>query len=376
MEKYLIFKIMHSGLSNLVMVYETAIALSLLTNRRLVLCNPNYRGTLDPVDKGGFTFDRFRGKKLPHIKEQTIDEFLNPHGVDIMNYDTFNNNVLNSNRKFSTKRDLISLNQACFTQEPITEDTHNFANGRDIITDPGADLWYLLEYNLSHYSYFFKDKTPQLRDALSIIQYKPIYHYIADEIVKRLGHFNCIHYRMTDHIWQFYNQQTMTQFVHHNVTSVIPTDELLVVCTDEPPDHPEFNLIKSTYKNIIFLDDFIVDYCGDLINQLECINISAWGIVLQLVAKRANIFMGTLGSTFTALIHRFIALDKYREHGYIPEFLYLSDTALVESSPTFKNGRFIDVNRNRYSWNRHSMDVSPDALSWWKEYPECVFSNL
>jgi hypothetical protein len=87
-------------------------------------------------------------------------------------------------------------------------------------------------------------------------------------------------------------------------------------------------------------------------------------LLTQLVASKAQVFAGTLFSTFTALIHRLRALGCRESR-----FLYCYNDFL---SPLVRFDRceFLPVDDGPFSWNRIRYPVSPDAYSWLREWPE------
>ena len=88
------------------------------------------------------------------------------------------------------------------------------------------------------------------------------------------------------------------------------------------------------------------------------------GLVTQLVAARAECFVGTLYSTFSALIQRL--------RGYLnrkPEFLYCYSDWEPELVP-FQLCEFLPLRDGPYSWNRIPYPVCPSVNSWFREWPE------
>ncbi len=87
-------------------------------------------------------------------------------------------------------------------------------------------------------------------------------------------------------------------------------------------------------------------------------------LLTQLVASKARVFAGTLFSTFTALIHRLRGFA-----GQDSGFLYCYNDFL---SPLvrFERCEFLPVDEGPFSWNRVRYPISPDAYSWFREWPE------
>jgi hypothetical protein len=87
-------------------------------------------------------------------------------------------------------------------------------------------------------------------------------------------------------------------------------------------------------------------------------------LMTQLVAERAECFVGTLFSTFTALIQRARGLK-----GRQSEFLYCYSDWDPKFVP-FKYCEFVPVQDGPYSWNRVLYPVCPGVHSWFREWPE------
>ena len=143
-------------------------------------------------------------------------------------------------------------------------------------------------------------------------------------------------------------------------------DDLLVVCTDGSPHDEFFDPIKTYFREVIFLDRYLRENneIRDMMSQLPSNDDAVEVLLTQLVASKAMVFAGTLFSTFTGLIHRlrgFAGVDS--------KFLYCYNDFL-SPSVRFEQCEFQPVADGPYSWNRIRYPVSPDAYSWFREWPE------
>ena len=144
-------------------------------------------------------------------------------------------------------------------------------------------------------------------------------------------------------------------------------DDPLVICTDGSLDEEIFGPIQQYFRETVFLDRYLRESAS--IREMICAaasrnDESVLALLTQLVASKARVFAGTLFSTFTALIHRLRGFDRQES-----SFLYCYNDFL---SPLVRFDRceFLPVDDGPYSWNRVRYPVSPDAYSWFREWPE------
>jgi hypothetical protein len=151
-----------------------------------------------------------------------------------------------------------------------------------------------------------------------------------------------------------------------NLGSRMPRDDPLVICTDGASSEEIFGPIRQYFRETIFLDRYLCETASvrEMIAQLPRNDESVTALLTQLVASKAQVFAGTLFSTFTALIHRLRGFDSQESR-----FLYCHNDF---SSPLvrFERCEFLPVDDGPYTWNRIRYPVSPDAYSWMREWPE------
>jgi hypothetical protein len=143
-------------------------------------------------------------------------------------------------------------------------------------------------------------------------------------------------------------------------------DDPLVICTDGDSNEEIFSPIRRHFRETIFLDRYLCESASirEMIDQLPRNDESVMALLTQLVASKARVFVGTLFSTFTALIHRLRGFDRQESR-----FLYCHNDF---NSPLvrFERCEFLPVDDGPYTWNRIRYPVSPDAYSWMREWPE------
>lgn len=253
------------------------------------------------------------------------------------------------------------------------DDLEAFANGRTVIAlDPTWVDDPVLEVPgraLTYYSNFFLlDPEPRRRlfGLLEQIRLKEPYRDLARVVGEELGDYNAAHIRRTDHLVGVPDyRRVMPWEVRDNLAEVFPADQRLVVCTEADPASGFFAPLRDHFDDLVFLNDHLL---GDgatrrRVDALPRHDDSALAAVSQAVAVAADRFVGTLSSTFTGIIHR----ERRLRDPHAP-FLFTAD--FLGGSCRFEGCEYRAVHDGPYSWNRLGYPVSPDALSWMREWPE------
>ena len=257
----------------------------------------------------------------------------------------------------------------------------HFRNGRRFVysfseqQDEAPDL-HINTQALGHYSYFFhldEERRRQVVDLMKRLRPKRPYLAVADRIAASFGPFNAIHVRRGDFVSNELSRRKITraasisgQEIVANLASRMRRDDPLVICTDGSSREEIFGPIQKYFREAIFLDRYLRESTSirEMISQLPRDDDPVLALLTQLVASKALVFAGTLFSTFTALIHRLRGFANQE-----PNFLYCYNDFL---SPLVRFDRceFLPVADGPYSWNRIRYPVSPDAYSWFREWPE------
>ena len=267
------------------------------------------------------------------------------------------------------------------TPPPDALDFQSFRNGRRYVhvfsqeQEEAPDL-HVSTHTLGHYSYFFyldEMRRRQVIDLMKRLRPKRPYLQVADRIATTFGRFNAIHLRRGDFVKNELARRRISraasiggdEIVGHLATRM-GRDDTLLICTDGAPGDEIFAPIREYFRRTVFLDR----WCGEdattraLISGLPRDDEAVQVLLTQLVASRANVFAGTMFSTFTALIHRMRG-----QAGRTSDFLYCYDdfqSPLVR----FERCEFLPVDEGPYTWSRIRYPVSPDAYSWLREWPE------
>lgn len=234
-----------------------------------------------------------------------------------------------------------------------------------------ADLHVRTE-TLGFYSHFFYLDERTRADVIQLmkrLQPKRPYRELAERIAAGLGRFNAIHVRRGDFVSTHFTPRARVvsgQEIVANLASRMPRDLPLVICTDGSPQEAIFGPIQRHFHETIFLDQYLEEEprLRREPAELPFDDEIAVALLNQLVASQAEVFAGTLFSTFTALIHRLRGFV-----GREPNFLYCHND-FASPFVRFEACEFLPVDEGPFSWNRTRYPLGPHAYSWFREWPE------
>lgn len=273
--------------------------------------------------------------------------------------------------------DWPDLHQVVYADPPARQQDEErfaaFAHGRPAVTfDPdwaNAPILDLTARGLASYSYFFYVTPERRRGLFSLleqIQPKRSYRELASSVAGGLGRFNAVHIRRTDLLVGVPDYRRVTPWmIRDNLASVLPSDQRLVVCTEAEPDSDVFKPLRSHFSDVVFLSQYLLDdpVWRARFAALERHDDSALAMVTQEVATRADRFVGTFASTFTAIIHR-------RRHLADPLEPFMFTADFLGGDTQFERCTYEPVADGPFSWNRLSYPVEPGVLAWIREWPE------
>jgi hypothetical protein len=256
-----------------------------------------------------------------------------------------------------------------------SDDARAFAYGRPLMTFDDdslqmVDVIRLLRHpTLGFYSYVFyvPESRERLFRVIRRIRPKKYYLAFAAAIKAAIGStFNAVHIRRTDF------RKEEPAWVHpspgailENRLTVLPREELLLLCTDEPC-RSWFRPILAEYKNHLFLDDFILTNKG--FSQLPFSGNAVQALITMLVAAQSDRFMGTLLSTFTSIIQRWRG-----QNGKALSFEYIYNP--LGEYFQFQRGQLVETRSGPYSWNRLEKPYGV-PWSWAREWPESLSGEV
>ena len=375
---YLVYDIYRqgkAGLSNLIMSLELGVVLAALTNRVLVL-RGNKTPTANVVSYGD---------DVSNLYPSRVTDLLDV-GVPWMDSDHIDL------ARFSLHDVGAKPAWECAFYFPASLDTGSsdfsaFAAGRPHWLTVGDDLSQIPALlfsggpefqTLSFYSYFFYlDRAAQqlAYNALIRTQAKPEYAAFADRVAKDLGQFNAVHIRRGD-FKKTIGTTTLTRSPHEAISlleQVFSKQDRLVIVTDEMDD-PFFEPMAAAFPNHVFMDRHVLSHFGREFNQLPQHDSIALAFLSQLIAARAVDFVGSMTSTYTALIQRLRGQSGKNE---LFKFLW---NELPEAGEELRPGRhrasdciqldkgeMVPVRESHYSWGRYNNRLNP---AWMREWPE------
>jgi hypothetical protein len=273
----------------------------------------------------------------------------------------------------------------CPFGEPSSDDERfrQFRNGRRHVhtfsseQEEAPDL-HISALTLGHYSHFFyldDERRRQIVDLMRRLRPKRPYLDAAKAVITSLGSFNAIHIRRGDFLYNDLAKEKITRpnsvsghEIVANLASRMSRDHPLLICTDGSPGEKLFGPIREHFRETIFLDRFLRESreMQRMLTELPRSDETVVALLTQIVASEAQVFAGTLFSTFTAMIHRLRAWFRGESRA-----LYIYNDFL---SPLvrFENCEFLPVDDGAFTWNRIRYPVSPEAYSWLREWPECA----
>jgi len=373
-----------SGLSNGIMSVEIGTVLAFLTNRFLVLAG-NVSPPANVVSYGGRVDNDHRSRITDLIDIPVA--WSEPDQVELGHL---------RRRELSD----VHLGQAAFyipgTVDIHSADAESFANGRKrwlSANGPLEDIPLLCvtedydrpnhRYNLSYYSYFFylDDETRRsVYRMLQRMQPKRELAELARRVAADLGSFDAVHLRRGD-FKVTYGVTTLDRqpweaievLDHH-----FKRQDTLVIVTDERDD-PFFDEIKAAYPHHVFVDHHVLDQYGKDFDALPHRDSVSLAYLSQLIAAESQDFIGTMTSTFSAIIQR------YRGNRGKPEPFKFLWNELPEEEDRVERGRhpvsecipldrgiMVEESSGPYSWNRYNSRI---AANWMREWPESFLTR-
>jgi hypothetical protein len=398
-DRYLIYRLHSSGISNERMSLEIAIGLACLTQRKLILYGEadNSFG-IRPSGGGRYRMENHGwigdGRRHPAYKPSIVTELY--EGLPLRVYvgrervDCPQSWFCGADKEVNVCAHQISgwycgpsTTGNSYSLASIAEATtrKSFADGRPCLRLPSEPVWRMEGSNLSHYSRFFYDPT---NVALAGIQNMSLCSWIqsfARDVTIRIGRYNGCHIRLTDFRKFLPQSSDYHEVIAAVISESISPDQLLVVTTDEDPTSSFFAPLRERFRDVLFLEDFLRTECGDLWASIPFVNESILGTICQIILEHSTVFMGTIGSTFTGLIHRGWLSRRLADGARLSEsdFLYIhcGITGAPATVPAyFEKGRFIESPEGIFSWNRVNIrNVIKGQLAWYREWPESMFGR-
>jgi len=314
------WSVYNSGMSNQIMSIQVGMILSLISKRRLVL---HLDHPLAFSDCGLFVNDLF-DIDADIVSGSIVDMDLFPSDFGVCYYSSEKPN------------DSFALGRECV----------------NILDYNSSDIGGNSPNTLGYYSFkiLFDNKSDYVHNLSRNLRPKERYSILARDIYREIGCNNSIHVRRGDFC--------KIDFFAENFTSSFDKSESIIynnfyhypilVHTNEE-DEQYF----TCENQMIFIDKIIKERNPEL-DSVEV------GLVSMLIATMSDNFIGSLGSTFTGLIHQSRKINNPSE-----KFKYL----FSEKTILNRLGEEIRVN-GQYTWNQLKLRHWSDC-NWQREFPEC-----
>ncbi len=376
-----------AGLSNGIMSIEIGVILAFLMDRVLLL-EGNRTPPANIVHYPGIISNR-HPTKITDLLDLPVP-WLNAEEIHIQDLDS---------QEFSQHPLMKSVFYFPASLDLTTEDFHQFARGRKrfltytndhqdatVLTMPGGpevgpQKYKMANLSLYSYYYYFDDPTrTAVHRLLRCLKPKQPYLDFAQKIANDLGPFNGVHMRRGDFKHTFgvttlerTPQEALSIMDHH-----FSKNDRLVILTDEMHD-PFFQDIQAVYRDNVFLDHFILENHREEFLDLPCHDSLALAFLSQLVASESKDFIGSMNSTFTAIIQRYRG-NKGKKESF--KFLWneLPDEGVELERGRHSKSHCVPMNhgimveefQGPYSWNRVNQRINP---AWMREWPESFLSH-
>jgi GDP-fucose protein O-fucosyltransferase len=360
----LFFKLYHAGLNNCRMSLDIGIGLAHLTGRILAPYGVKPAWCSDPVLHEGVDYER---------STNVLDLFDLPIPLKLTHAEV-------SEIEFSGVRRLLSapVNESVLHNDSAasleSDDFFAFRNGRTHVQTLGEALdddqdLIVDGTTLGMYSQFFYADAAirsDLRRLFGGVRPRQPYRDLAHRISESLAPYNAVHIRRGDFLYAGLSPRghcVNAEEVASNLASRLSTEQRLLVCTDGFSEEIWFAPLRRTFRDVVFLDHLLLDSWRSGLQALPYRDDVVLGLITQLVAALAECFVGTLYSSFTALIQR--------SRGFCgrPDFLYCYSDWDPKLVP-FERCEFPPVQAGPYSWNRILYPVDPSVSAWFRDWPE------
>ena len=317
-KKYISFDPWWGGFSNIRMTYELVGAISVITNRTIILPHRIYCLFLSEWQNKDSWFDMFDALDVHKFKEHfdCVDYY------DVADYEKHENdkhyfeNIKETAKVITFGDEDLNLgpqkgpgNEFVLTcgEFEDSQEFELFRDDRKVIDLNCEDKYIHFPRNLfGHFYYHVYGKNPVIRNRIKDkvnkgIQYKAEFFSEANRIVTDLGEFNAVHIRRNDFL-QVRKEIAELQTINllDDISNRIPNDKPLFIATDEA-DKSVFLPLKEKY-NILYITDF--EHNRSSLSEL---------LVDQIICSKANIFLGSHLSTFSDYVNILRAQNKKKD---------------------------------------------------------------
>lgn len=289
MDNFLFYRLHHAGLTNRLFSLETALGLSHITKKKLVIYN-----LLDSqqnwLDSFPISNNVVFGKREKIVKREMVNffELIDFNKSLVWEYIAFGkiSQFCEDEIKIS---DNLFLGYANVSKEIVAGS--KYSNKKELIFQEEKS-YNMSGPNLANRETFFANQDDNFLNKIKV-NFKQEYVELANKIATSLGDFRGMHVRLTDHAertFSFSKKDFDKSLSKSNLKTVILTDDV------------NNKMFKD--KDVIFLDDYIVENFSEDFLSLPSQSEIVFGLIGLLVMCQSKEFVGTPRSTFTAYIQR------------------------------------------------------------------------
>lgn len=322
--KYISFTPLFSGLCNVIMSYEIALAISYITGRTLILPPKTWllfiseSQNLEDFSDIWEIFDKDLVKsEFNCIDYEDVPEFEG-HFDELKSERSFSKNISKCigdveeivfpNRLGEIKEN----NSLCDTNIIICDKIINYQDF-EIFSENRKPFFLNKEVKFLHFeenlfgSFWYciypgdKSKRNELKNKINkCLRYKKKFYEISGRVKKIIGSYNSLHLRRGDFLYarpDLMKEINSSSKVLEKISSLLPTHLPVYISTDEP-NISFFDSIKSKYKIYFY------EYFGFDLTPLER------AVVEQIICYNSDQFYGTWLSTYTKRINVMRGVDN------------------------------------------------------------------
>jgi len=295
MDNFLFYRLHHAGLTNRLFSLETALGLSYITKKKLVMYNLLNSKQLW-LDNFPISDNVVFGKRDSIVKREMVNffELIDFDKSLVWEYIAFGKINQFAEDEIKISHDMFSSYINVSKEKSVGPE---YNNKKELIFEDGKS-YNLTGFNIGNRGVFFANQDKDFTDKIKVT-FKDEYVSLANKIAKSLGDFRGMHVRLTDHAdrtFSFSEADFDKSYKDSKLKTMILTDDV---------NNPIFK-----DKDVTFLDDYIVDNFSEEFLSLPSQSEIVFGLIGLLVMCQSKEFIGTPRSTFTAYIQREMFLSK------------------------------------------------------------------
>ena len=339
--KYLIFELFTGvGFCNQLFSFESAIYLSNITNRKLILIIKNPLCHCGKCDWNYGKFINFFSYKYLQYLRYGIDIYYKEVSNEILEIKKKSHNF--SKEKFS---EVIFIDKDLNTDEN-KDDIEHFANGRNIIeidyNELDTHLYLYIENDISNASRCFYNFYTNIKNLIIMNRICASLNKYNIEIENKIKlidikyNYNAIHFRFGDYHIKTENIIKDNELFFKKIYSEFTDTSIPIFVMCDRKDNEILNILKKKYT-IFFTDEFILN-----IHEIKNIHYPIENFILEKsICENAATFLGTDTSTVSNYINYTRYLNNKNYDTYLKKTFYIKSIGDYSWNDNLINGHVI-----------------------------------